>query len=180
MIKKVTSFSLLLVLLLGSSISSLAANIGTAGGSSSTVLKLSIESPVFSVTVPTSLALLVDKKGEVTPGTNAKIINNSLCAVRVVDVKISSKGNWSLVAFNHPMNKEKVNSKKLGFKINGCETKADGNLVFSPTNFPAMDGIGGHNPNELAIDYTATVSRSTVPENLTGVADILFTLDWDQ
>ena len=130
---------------------------------------------IFSVTVPVTLALIVDEDGEVHTGS-AEIVNASTGAVVVSSVSLSAKNGWQLVPYTTDMAHAKVDAKQLGFKINDSQTKNTGDTeTFSLTNPWQITENG-----RLPISYDAVVSAVSQPVTEQDVLSIVFVLEWSE
>jgi len=127
----------------------------------------------FSVTVPTSLALTVSKSGKVYAPTNAAIVNNSTGNVAVTGITVTTANGWRLVPYDYNMAAAKVNSKLIGFSVNGAKTTKSGNgeALTLPGNWQIAKGAS------LSLKYDAVVSATSVPINQQ-VLTIVFVVDW--
>ena len=123
----------------------------------------------FSVTVPANLSLTVSKNGEVYAATTAQIVNNSTGAVCVTSVKLSAENDWQLVPYSTNMADEKVDSKRIGFSLNGAES--DGSAML-----PVSSWVIAKN-SVLSLDYDAVVSATSNPIN-EQVLTVVFVLNW--
>lgn len=179
-LNKVLALAMAVGMLASMSCTAMAAtDIGTAGGAGDSEVLLTVEEgALFDVTVPMNLAISVDKNGNVTTASNAKIVNNSHGQVQVTNVAIAGANDWSTVDFATDMTKEKVGTKKLGFKINGDVTGSDGSLSFTQANFPVMDGANDGDTDEMAITYDAKLPAQKTAITGSKVADVTFTVDW--
>ena len=130
---------------------------------------------IFSVTVPVTLPLVVDERGEVHTGT-AEIINGSTGAVIVSAVSISTKNGWQLVPFDTDMAHEKVDAKLLGFQINDAQTSKTGNAETFSLTTPWQIAENG----KLPISYDAVVSAVSQPVTEQDVLSIVFVLEWSE
>ena len=128
---------------------------------------------IFSVTVPVTLPLVVDERGEVHTGT-AEIINGSTGAVIVSAVSISTKNGWQLVPFDTDMAHEKVDAKLLGFQINDAQTSKTGNAETFSLTTPWQIAENG----KLPISYDAVVSAVSQPVTEQDVLSVVFVLEW--
>lgn len=81
----------------------------------------------FSVTVPASLTMTVSKYGEVYAASNAAIVNNSTGMVEVTGITVSTDNGWTLVPYGSNMASAKVDSKLIGFSVNGAQSGSGGN-----------------------------------------------------
>ena len=129
--------------------------------------------PVFSVTVPVSLALTVSEQGEVYAATGAEVVNHSTAAVQVTGVTVSAVNGWTLVPYDTDMASEKVDSRLIGFALNGSETASKGTteaLALTGDWTVPLDG-------NLPLTYDAVVSALSQPVDQQ-VISIVFILEW--
>lgn len=142
----------------------------------------------MSVTVPTVLPIAVGTDGTVTTATDAKITNNSYGAVKVSAVSIQAAEGWHLADFETNMADEKVDSNLIGMAltIGGGEQLATDDssaesqaLLASAAEGCYMTGVGNQEGNTVAIAYDAVVSPVSSAVTNTGVASVIFTVEWD-
>ena len=141
----------------------------------------------MSVTVPTVLPIAVGTDGTVTIATDAKITNNSYGAVKVSGVSIQAAQGWHLTDFETNMANEKVDSDQVGFAltIGGGERLATSSTAGTQTLLAEaiegcyMTGAGNTAGNSVAIAYDAVVSPVSSAVTNTGVASVIFTVEWD-
>lgn len=126
---------------------------------------------MFSVTVPSTMALVMDKNGNVYSAENASITNNSTDSVKVSSVKVTGQNGWTVTDYNTNMANEKVDSKKIGFKMNESTTNSNG-------EFSMNDAWNINKGSSLALPYTAVVSATSTPINNQEVLKIVFIIDW--
>ena len=126
---------------------------------------------IFSVTVPTTMEIVIDKNGKAYTPTNVAIYNNSTKNVKVSKVSLTGKNEWKVVSYSTNMANEKVDSKKIGIKINGSESDNEGNLPFSESWIIEKD-------SSLPLEYDAKVSATSSPIAGTNVVDVNFVIDW--
>ena len=125
----------------------------------------------FSVTVPATLSLVMDKDGKVYTPTNAVIMNNSTAAVKVTDISLTAKNGWTVVPYSTNMANEKVDSYKIGLKLRDLESDA-GDIMPVTGNWTApKDG-------NLPLPYSAVVSATSQPIAGQNVLDVTFVIDW--
>lgn len=176
---KLLALALAVGMVASMSCTAFAADIATAGGTGSSDVLLTVaDGATFNVTVPMNLPISVASDGTVTVATDAKVINNSHGQVQVTNVEIAGANDWTTVDFATDMTKEKVGTKKLGFKINNDVTGEDGSLGFTQANFPVMDGVNDSDSDEMAITYDAKLPAQKTALAGTKVADVTFTVDW--
>ena len=144
----------------------------------------------MSVTVPTVLAVAVGTDGTVTTATDAKIVNNSFGAVKVSKVSIEAAQGWSLTAFGtkDSLAHEKVDANKVGFALaigGGAQQVTDASdaaaQVLLSTSIAGcyMSGAGDQTANSVSIAYDAIVTPVSEAVTNTGIASVLFVVEWD-
>lgn len=72
-----------------------AEEIETSNGSGTTAVYATMEAAQFSVTVPTSISVYVDKDGNVTFPDNIEIVNNSAGPVEISRIDITGANGWT-------------------------------------------------------------------------------------
>lgn len=142
----------------------------------------------MSVTVPTVLPIAVGTDGSVATASDAKITNNSYGAVKVSAVSIQAAEGWHLADFQTNMADEKVDSNLIGFALTiggGAQLATDESSTETQTLLDAaaegcyMTGAGNTSGNSVAIVYDAVVSPVSSAVTNTGVASVVFTVEWD-
>ena len=144
----------------------------------------------MSVTVPTVLAVAVGTDGTVTTATDAKIVNTSFGAVKVSRVTIEAARGWNLTAFGDKstLAHEKVDSNKFGFSLaigGGTQQVTDASdaaaQVLLSTSIAGcyMSGAGDQTANSVSIAYDAIVTPVSEAVTNTGIASVLFVVEWD-
>jgi uncharacterized repeat protein (TIGR02543 family) len=129
---------------------------------------------VFSVTVPATLSLAVSQAGVAYAGSNAEIINNSTGTVAVTSLTITANNGWTLVPYTTNMAAEKVDSKEIGFSVNGAVTTKVGSkedLSFSGSWTIQKDST-------MPLTYAANVSAMSQPITEANVLTLAFVLAW--
>ena len=142
----------------------------------------------MSVTVPTVLPIAVGTDGSVATASDAKITNNSYGAVKVSAVSIQAAEGWHLADFETNMADEKVDSNLIGMALTiggGAQLATDESSTETQTLLDAaaegcyMTGAGNTSGNSVAIVYDAVVSPVSSAVTNTGVASVVFTVEWD-
>lgn len=128
----------------------------------------------FSVTVPASLSLTVSEHGEVYAANNAAIINNSTGAVEVTGVTLTAANGWTLVPYNYNMAAAQVNSKLIGFALNGAATGMSG----LSENLSLPGGWTIAKAAALPLSYDAVVSATSSAILSEQVLSIVFIIEW--
>lgn len=129
---------------------------------------------VFSVTLPASMPVVMDESGRIFTADSAKIVNNSNLAVSVSEVKLTSANGWAIVPYTTNMANVKVDSQKIGFKINGTSTR---NNSKSET-LRIGDGWKVEKNDSLSLTYDAVVSPVSAAVNSKQVLNVSFIVDW--
>ena len=198
-LKRFTALSMALCLSLSLMTAASASNEATSSGgtASSDVTLSSTEdgslegnpaATAMSVTVPTVLPIAVGTDGSVATATDAKITNNSYGAVKVSSVSIQAAEGWHLADFETNMADEKVDSNLIGFALtigDGAQLATDESSTETQTLLDTaiegcyMAGAGNTAGNTVAIAYDAVVSPVSSAVTNTGVASVVFTVEWD-
>ena len=198
-LKRFTALSMALCLSLSLMTAASASNEATSSGgtASSNVTLSSTEdgslegnpaATAMSVTVPTVLPIAVGTDGSVATASDAKITNNSYGAVKVSAVSIQAAEGWNLADFQTNMADEKVDSNLIGFALTiggGAQLATDESSTETQTLLDAaaegcyMTGAGNTSGNSVAIAYDAVVSPVSSAVTNTGVASVVFTVEWD-
>lgn len=178
--KKILSLSLALLLLCSATVMPAHAadlTIKTAGGTQTVPVVLSVEAATFSVTVPTTLPVNISATGVVTtPVDGATIVNNSAAPVAVANVAVTAADTWQLIDFTTDPSTFKVNEHKLGLKLNGVATGANGVWTFDASKWSAIAAKGG----EYNFTYEAILPPQTEESNGATMANVVFTIGWAQ
>ena len=128
----------------------------------------------FSVTLPAAMVMTISEDGEVHTAENVVIINNSTAAVKVTGVSVTAAGSWTLVPYTYNMAAAKVDSKLIGFSLNGAATKQTGNSE-NLTLFGDWTIAKGAS---LPLTYDAVVSATSTAMLNEQVLTLVFVLDW--
>lgn len=161
-------------------------DISSAGGTATVPVNLDAEAVVFSVTVPTSLPVAVNAKGEVTVATEgAKIVNNSGAPVKITDVSLTAGGSWtsadydSFDAASKPLNTKEFALKAGELKTTGANTtNGDDDSATLFGNIGQYDSAGITNVCDLTYDVKVPAQTELLDGDK--LADIVFTIGWAQ
>lgn len=126
----------------------------------------------FSVTVPASLTVTVSEHGVVYTATGAGIVNNSSAAIRVSGVTLRAENGWTIVPYATDMATQKVDSKRIGFTLNGMQTAATGKSEQLTASSMTVNAGA-----TLPLSYDAVVSASSAAIN-EQVLTIVFVVGW--
>lgn len=149
-----------------------AEEIKVADGSGQVPVELTTEALTFSVTVPTSLSVNVNAKGEVSVADNAEIVNNSAGPVEVKNVSVEAVTPWVLVGDFTDLSAEKVGTDKFSFKVQNANVAEDGTCAAVFDIIPAKGSKGFTYGAKVAPQNTATTKEQ--------MAKIVFTLGWQE
>ena len=128
------------------------------------------ETSRFSVTVPAYLLMVLSQDGTVYAAASAEITNHSTAAVAVTDISFTTGSGWTLVPYTTDMANEKVDSRQIGFLLNGM----DG---YSGTLENDGRWVAGKN-SSIPLTYDAVVSATSDILTEEQVLTIVFVLDW--
>ena len=128
----------------------------------------------FSVTVPANLIITVSEYGEVYSATNAAVTNNSTHGVEITSVTVSAGNGWTLVPYDYNMADEKVDSKLIGFYLNGAVTTQTGTneTLALPDNW-TID-----RDDSFDLDYDAVISATSETIQNEQVLTLVFVINW--
>ncbi len=129
----------------------------------------------FSVTVPTTMALTMGTDGEVYAPSDVVIINNSTAAVSVKKADINSRNGWNIVPYSTNMANEKVDAKKIGFKMNGIQTDSSGTTDSLSYNNSWI--IEKDTSSSVVYDAVVSATSSPIDEQ---VIEIVYIVDWKE
>lgn len=128
----------------------------------------------FSVTLPAAMVMTVSEDGEIHTADNVAIINNSTHGVEITSVTVTAAGDWTLVPYNYNMAAAKVDTKLIGFYLNGAATKQTGDTesLSLPQNW-TID-----HADIFPLDYDAVVSATSTTMENEQVLTLVFVIDW--
>ena len=127
----------------------------------------------FSVTVPAVLSLAMGEDGRVHT-SEASIINHSTGAVRVSSITAATKNGWKLVSWDTDMAREKVDTRLIGFTLNGVETKGGA----GSESLPLTGDWTIPQDGSLPLRYDAVISALSQPVTDQAVLSVVFVLEW--
>lgn len=128
----------------------------------------------FSVTVPASLSIAMSKTGKITTASSAAIVNNSTAAVKVSGVSITAENGWSLVPFSYNMAAAKVDSKLVGFSVNGVQTSKN----CSREDVSLGNGWTIAKDGSLPLTYDAVISATSTAISGQKIMTLVFVVNW--
>ncbi len=160
-------------------------NVLTEPGDGSVPVPLTTEAAVFSVTVPTKLPIHVDQYGEITYPTDGavKIVNDSPGAVRVTDISLTAKNDWSIGEFaDMTLNLPNLNAgtKLFALDILGATSDGEGSMNMTSSTLGRIPAAIGDATPEVEVDYAAVVPVQIVEITDEEIAAVTFTIDWDR
>lgn len=145
-------------------------------------VELTMEEPVFKVTVPTSLPFSVAADGTVSVATDAKISNLSNGPIVVTGLAVNPIMDWTLVDVGTDFSKVKVDSRQYCMTLNGYEIPAEAGDYGTDRSWnPGWESINGN--SDLALPYSGDFSVTT-GAHITGpqmqISNVVFFVDWDR
>lgn len=176
-IKKIRALTLAVVMCFSLGVTAFAAD-STTGTSA---VDITADGAVFTVTVPTTLPVYMDAAGAITYASDVKIVNGSSGAIKVSGLAITGKNSWVTVDYDTAnMAAEKVGSTKIAFEINGEKTTGADTVSFVQDNWAKIDGVNEGATDEMAITYSAKLPAQKTALTAVNIADIVFTVIWDE
>lgn len=173
---KVFSLFLVLAMLLS------ATPVMAAEGDQTVPVDLTVEAPIFSVTVPIALPITIAEDGEIITSDSAAIINNSAGPVVISDIQIKGINGWETVNYGSiDMATAKVNSKNVSLQ-----------LIFGDKDTGTIVNTTGEDTNDFAgfirlakaetlpLLYDAEVPAQTTAYESAQIAEVIFTVGWDE
>ena len=128
----------------------------------------------FSVTLPAAMVMTVSEDGEIHTADNVAIVNNSTHGVEITSVTVTAAGDWTIVPYACNMAAAKVDSRLIGFWLNGTETTVTGDseMLSLPTNWTIDSG------DTFPLEYDAIVSATSATMKNEQVLTLVFVIDW--
>ncbi len=105
--------------------------------------------------------------------SDAQIVNRSTAEVCVSAVTVTAENGWTLVPYRRNMAEEKVDSRQIGFTINGAESTQTG--AAESLSLGGAWQIG--KDAALPLTYSAVVSATSQPIS-EQVLTVVFVLKW--
>jgi hypothetical protein len=175
--KKSLSVLLALTLLFATSVPAYASEI-TAEGNGTVPVDLTVETPIFNVTVPMVLPVTMTETGDIVVASDAVIVNNSAGPIKISNIQTKGANGWSTTDYaGLDMKSAKVGSKNVGltFTIDGMVTNtkgADLNDFSSPITLIK--------DQSLPLIYNAKVPAQKAAQTGVQIAEVVFTIGWDE
>lgn len=173
---KVFSLFLVLAMLLS------ATPVMAAEGDQTVPVDLTVEAPIFSVTVPIALPITITEDGEIVTSDSAAIINNSAGPVVISDIQIKGINGWETVNYGSiDMATAKVNTKNVSLQ-----------LIFGDKDTGTTVSTTGEDTNDFAsfirlakaetlpLLYDAEVPAQKTVYESAQIAEVIFTVGWDE
>lgn len=170
-------FSLFLVLAMLLS----ATTVMAAEGEQTVPVDLTVEEPIFSVTVPIALPITITEQGEILTSDTAAIINNSAGPVVISAIQTKGINGWETVNYGSiDMTSAKVNTKNVSLQlIFGDELT--GTTVSTTNDSNDFAGfIRLAKAETLPLLYDAEVPAQTTAYESAQIAEVIFTVGWDE
>jgi hypothetical protein len=174
--KKLITTLLIFSLILSATTTAYATEI-TASGDGTVPVDLTVETPIFSVTVPTSLPITLTETGDIVVASNATIINGSAGPIKITSVQTKGINGWTTVDFtDFDIASAKVGSKNVGLTLTMNTT------TVQTTGADTNDFIGSITlikGQSLPLTYDAVVPTQKTAQTGTQVAEVIYTVGWD-
>lgn len=146
-----------------------AAEVNTPGSKSSSSVTLTTEGLMMSVTVPTSVLIYVDERGEVTTPDYLQITNHSIAPVYAHSLEVTPFNGWTLDPSGTNYKGTKFNSRNYWLSFNGLD--ASSGLINLATP------ISGS--SNLSLDLLADVAPQNDTIHAFNIGQIVVTVGWD-
>lgn len=167
-------FSLFLVLAMLLS----ATTVMAAEGEQIIPVDLTVEEPIFSVTVPIALPITITEQGEILTSDTAAVINNSAGPVVITDIQTKGINGWETVAFGSiDMASAKVNTKHVSLQLTFGD-KDTGTTGEDTNDFAGFIRLA--KAETLPLLYDAEVPAQTTAYESAQIAEVIFTVGWDE
>ena len=171
-------FSLFLVLAMLLS----ATTVMAAEGEQTVPVDLTVEEPIFSVTVPMALPITITEQGEILTSDTAAVINDSAGPVVITDIQTKGINGWETVAYGSiDMASAKVNTKTVSLQLTFGD-ELTGTTV-STTGEDTNDFAGFirlAKAETLPLLYDAEVPAQTTAYESAQIAEVIFIIGWDE
>ena len=171
-------FSLFLVLAMLLS----ATTVMAAEGEQTVPVDLTVEEPIFSVTVPMALPITITEQGEILTSDTAAVINNSAGPVVITDIQTKGINGWETVAFGSiDMATAKVGTKEVSLQLifvgelTGTTVSTTGEDTNDFAGFIRLAKA-----ETLPLLYDAEVPAQTTAYESAQIAEVIFTVGWDE
>ena len=171
-------FSLFLVLAMLLS----ATTVMAAEGEQIIPVDLTVEEPIFSVTVPMALPITITEQGEILTSDTAAVINNSAGPVVITDIQTKGINGWETVAFGSiDMATAKVGTKEVSLQLifvgelTGTTVSTTGEDTNDFAGFIRLAKA-----ETLPLLYDAEVPAQTTAYESAQIAEVIFTVGWDE
>lgn len=173
---KIFSLFLVLAMLLS------ATPVMAAEGEQTIPVNLTVEAPIFSVTLPTALPITITTEGDIETSDSVEAVNNSAGPVVITDLQINGINGWETVAFGSiDMATAKVNSKKVSLQLSFGDK--DTGTVIKTTGKDTNDFTGFirlAKAETLPLLYDAEVPAQSEAYESVQIANAIFIVGWDE
>lgn len=144
--------------------------------SSNVPVDLTVEAPIFSVTVPTSLPITLTSTGDVVVADNAAIVNNSAGPVVITGITTNGINGWATEDYDaFAPNSVKLNTKNFGMAL----TLGSANIHTKGGNLNDFSGsITLAKGESLPLIYNAKVPAQKEASSNNQIAEVIFTVNW--
>lgn len=132
-----------------------------------------IAEPVFYVSAPDQVNIMIDEDGEVTIFPEDPAIFNSVSpkAVAVTSMKISLEDGWTFVPFDKLLSGA-ADARMISVRLNGVEVVGNGMIYVNSPHWVIK--AGSRLPLDFDIKFPGSLPREDAPRALT----IRYTFDW--
>lgn len=153
-----------------------------ASGTESTIpVELTAEPILFSVSVPSALPVHVSADGVITVAEGTKIVNNSGGAVKISNLSLTAKGDWEMTDYDtYDHTTDVIGSKKFAIQASVLKTTGDDTTNYTDELFPILASKNEGDTDEIDFTYDVKVAAQDTTFEGEGLADLVFTLSWNE
>lgn len=116
------------------------------------------------------MTIVVSETGEVYTADNIEIVNHSTGAIAITDIRVQTNSGWTLVSYDTNMADEKVDSRQIGFLLNGADGMMENLSLTGDWTIEKND--------ELPLIYDAVVSATSEAIDGEQVLTVTFVVEW--
>lgn len=143
---------------------------------------LTVEEPIFSVTLPLSLPVTIAEDGSIVTAPGAEIVNHSAGPVVITNIETKGINGWETVEYGTiDMATAKVNTKDVSLQlIFGDEETGTTIITTGEDTNSFTDFIRLAKDETLPLPYSAEVPAQSGVYDAAQIAEVIFTIGWDE
>lgn len=143
---------------------------------------LTVEEPIFSVTLPLSLPVTITEDGSIVTASGAEIVNHSAGPVVITNIKTRGINGWETVEYGTiDMTTAKVNTKNVSLQLTFGDELTGTKVTTTGVDTNDFTGFIRLAKDEtLPLPYNAEVPAQTAVYVAEQFAEVVFTIGWDE